>query len=66
MLKERFEMLTINFEDVTIIILNRDRAMWWRVYDGVRSFPFVAQLSCTEKLDLRVEEQDLIALLELF
>jgi hypothetical protein len=66
MLKERFEMLTINFEDVTIIILNRDRAMWWRVDDGVRFFSFVAQLSCTEKLDLRVEEQDLIALLELF
>jgi hypothetical protein len=65
-LKERFETLTVNFEDITVIILNCDRAMWQRVDDGVRSIPFVVQLSCTKKLDLRVEKQDLITLLELF
>jgi hypothetical protein len=41
-------MLTIDFEDNTVIILNRDRAMWRRVDDGVRSFPFAAQLCYTE------------------
>jgi hypothetical protein len=47
-LKERFETLTIKFEDITIIILNYDCAMWRRIDDGVWSFPFAAQLSFTE------------------
>jgi hypothetical protein len=64
-LKERFEALIVNLEDITIIILNHDRAMWQRVDDGVWSFPLAAQFSCTKRLDLGVEEQDLIALLEL-
>jgi hypothetical protein len=59
-------MLTVNFEDITVIVLNCDCAMWRRVDDGVRSFPFAAQLSYTKKLDLRVEKQEFIALLELF
>jgi hypothetical protein len=51
-LKERLETLTVNFEDITVIVLNCDRAMWRRVDDGVQSIPFVVQLSYTEKLDL--------------
>jgi hypothetical protein len=47
-LKEKFETLTIDFVDITIIILNRDRGMWCRVDDRVWSFPFAAQLSFTE------------------
>jgi hypothetical protein len=64
-LKERFEALTVNLEDITVIILNCDRTVWRRVVDGAWSFPFATQLSCTEKLNLGVEEQDLIPLLEL-
>jgi hypothetical protein len=64
-LKERFEVLTVKLEDITVIILNRDCAMWRRVDDGVWSVPLAVQFSCTKKLGLGVEEQDLIALLEL-
>jgi hypothetical protein len=56
-LKERFEALTVNLEDITIIILNCDRVVWRRIDDGVRSFPFAVQLPRTENLTLELKSR---------
>jgi hypothetical protein len=40
--------LTIDFECVTIIILDGDCAMWQCADDGVWPFPFASQFSFTE------------------
>jgi len=34
--------MTINFKNVTVIVLDGDRTMWRCVDDGVWSFPFAA------------------------
>jgi hypothetical protein len=47
--------LNVNFENVTVIVLDCDRTMWQSLDDGVWPWSFASQFSFTEEFDLGVE-----------